>query len=48
MDQDKVVTPMDLNTLEQITGFDGTKSKESELHVLSFKLVNLIVIIYES
>ena len=46
MDQDKVVTPMDLNTLEQITGFDGTKSKESEL--LSFKLVNLIVIIYES
>ena len=29
MDEDKVVTPMDENTLEQTTGFDGTKSKES-------------------
>ena len=29
MDEDKVVTPMDENTLEHTTGFDGTKSKES-------------------
>ena len=29
MDEDKVVTPMDENTLEKTTGFDGTKSKES-------------------
>lgn len=29
MDEDKVVTPIDENTLQQTTGFDGTKSKES-------------------
>ena len=31
MDEDKVVTPMDDNTLEATTGFDGMKSKESAL-----------------
>ena len=31
MDEDKVVIPMNVNTLEQITGFDGTKSKGSVL-----------------
>ena len=31
MDEDKVVTPMDINTLEETTGFDGMKSKESVL-----------------
>ena len=33
MDKDKVVTPMDKNTLEATTGFDGTKSKESVLTI---------------
>ena len=31
MDKDKVVTPMDKNTLGETTGFDGIKSKESAL-----------------
>ena len=34
MDEDKVVTPMDENTLEATTGFDGMKSKESALTLI--------------
>ena len=46
MDEDKVVTPIDNNTLEETTGFDGMKSKESALSfivsVINFFLINII------
>ena len=45
MDEDKVVTPMDENTLEATTGFDGMKSKESALTLIVW-VINFFLIVY--
>ena len=44
MDEDKVVTPMDINTLEETTGFDGIKSKESAL-IFIVSVINLVFLL---
>ena len=47
MDEDKVVTPIDNNTLEETTGFDGMKSKESALSFI-VSVINFFLIVYKS